>query len=78
MRNVYIESHIQENLSNIKRGLAVETRIQKVNKISYLLAPLLQHPEISIPSKRQIINSILFQPYVMEAKHGHSKIVNLL
>jgi hypothetical protein len=35
----------------------IETRIQKANSVSYLLVPLLKHPEISIPTKRQINES---------------------
>jgi hypothetical protein len=49
----------------------IETRIQKANNISYLLAPIFKHPEISIPTKRQIQKYFFFQPCAMKFKHGH-------
>jgi hypothetical protein len=40
----------------------VETRTQNVNNVNYLFSSILKHPEISIPTKRQIIKSIFFIP----------------
>ena len=36
----------------------IENRIQKANKVSYQLAPLLKHPSIPIETESKIINSI--------------------
>jgi hypothetical protein len=36
----------------------IETRCQKANALIYQLTPLLKHPNISMASKQQIINSI--------------------
>jgi hypothetical protein len=36
----------------------IETGMQNANNVIYLLTPLLKHPEIAIPSKRQIIKRI--------------------
>ena len=36
----------------------IETRVQKANAITYLMTPLLRHPNISLTAKQQMVNSI--------------------
>ena len=54
----------------------IETRVQKANAITYQLAPLLRHPNISLTAKQQLINSIFIptlcyqsQTWTLNKKH---------
>ena len=45
-------------IKNVQMNREIENRIQKANKVSYQLAPLLKHPDTPMETKSKIINSI--------------------
>jgi hypothetical protein len=52
---IYLDSIFTEDG---KTDREIETRIRNANNVSYLLAPLLKHTEMYIPTKRQMIKCI--------------------
>ncbi|XP_076043858.1 uncharacterized protein LOC143026952 [Oratosquilla oratoria] len=48
--------------------IEIETKVQKANTVSYLLAPLLKHPNIPIETKAKLINSIFIPTLIYQCQ----------
>jgi len=51
-----------------KLGREIETRIQKANNINYQTAPILKHQNVTMQTKKKLIDAL---HYATNAKHGH-------